>query len=147
MIGWRTAAKVCGVLLAAGAAVVINLPDHPDPSEHVEGARGEVVPGLHVVNDDYDRWFIPQVRDVRPDAIGGVVSFTFVTGICDKQGLVGYAEDLTADVVRLTVVAGESGKDCDDVAVGRHGEFTLDEPIGGRRVVVVRPTWEGPEER
>ena len=121
-------------LLVAGA-VYINLPVEPNP------APGGRVANLVVLNGNFERWYVARVSNAQVD--GTTLTFTYFTGRCEKDGLVGYARDPTLTSTRLAVVAGESGKDCDSIATAHHAELTLDESLDHRQLVVVRPVKHG----
>jgi len=123
--------------LLVAAAVYVNIPAEANPADEIDGTPGGTVADLVVLDDDFERWYVAQVT--RAQVKGTSLTFTYITGRCEKDGLVGYALDPQSSVTLLTVVAGATGKDCDDSANPHRAEVTLDEPLESEQLVLVKP--------
>jgi hypothetical protein len=110
-----------------------------DHSNEIDRARDGRVDGLVVLDNSFDRWFVPSVNNVELSDDRSTLSFSYYTATCSGDGLVGYALEPTAMGTRLTVVAGESSSGCGSVAREHHADIPLPEPLPTGHVVVVKP--------
>ena len=107
----------------------------------ITGAENGDVPGLVVVDGDFEQWFVATAELPEGSSpTSQTVQVAGYTARCDKQGAVGYAVEESRSTVRITLVLGESGDVCQDVGLLTSLDVPLETPLGTRRVVLVKPT-------
>lgn len=107
-----------------------------DHSQDIGYIPGHQVDGLVVLDPKYDRWFVTDADNITLSADRTTLAFRFGTQACASQGLVGYAIDASSSTARLTVVAGESGSNCDAVHAEHSATVKLSKALAPHTTIV-----------